>query len=237
MSWLFRRLMGDRASDGLSNRDVFGVLWRMGTNFARGLRWRPWLERSRGLLFVARGARILNPWRLSVGRCVKIEEGVELQCLARRGVTLGDRVTLGRGASIRPSSYYGYEPGEGLAIGDGSAVGAFSWIGASGFVEIGRDVMLGPRVVILPENHVFSDTTRTIKSQGVARGGVVIEDDCWIGANVTILAGVRIGRGSVVAAGAVVRSDVPPMSVAGGVPARILKSRIAPDEDEGEGAA
>ena len=189
------------------------------------IRDRPWLARSSGLLFVARGARILNPGHLTAGRGVKLEEHAELQCLARRGVVLGDGVTIGRGASIRPSSYYGHEPGEGLAVGAGSAIGAYSWIGASGFVSIGRDVMFGPRVLVLPENHVFDDPGRTIKSQGVVRSGVVVEDDCWIGAGATLLAGVRIGRGSVVAAGAVVRSDVAPMSVVGGVPARLLKTR------------
>ena len=227
MRWLYARLMGDAANRELGTRDVLAVLLRVGTNFLRGLCLKPWLASSQGHFFVARGARILNAWHLSVGRDVKIEEGAEVQCLARRGVTLGDRVTIGRGTCIRPSSYYGHEMGEGLAVGEGTAIGAFSWIGASGFVEIGRDVLFGPRVVILPENHVFSDTTRTIKSQGVVREGVVIEDDCWIGANVTILAGVKIGRGSVVAAGAVVRGEVPPLSVVGGVPARLLRTRAA----------
>ena len=132
---------------------------------------------------------------------------------------------MGRGASIRPSSYYGGELGEGLTIGSGTAIGAFAWIGASGTVRIGKDVLLGPRVVILPENHRFDDVSRTIKSQGVQRAGVTIEDDCWIGANVTILAGVTIRSGSIVAAGAVVRSDVEPGTVVGGVPARALKQR------------
>ena len=69
------------------------------------------------------------------------------------------------------------------------------------------------------------DTSRTIKEQGVVRADVVIEDDCWIGCNVTVLSGVTIGRGSIVAAGAVVNKDVPPYSIVGGVPARLLKPR------------
>jgi acetyltransferase-like isoleucine patch superfamily enzyme len=54
----------------------------------------------------------------------------------------------------------------------------------------------------------------------------VIEDDCWIAANVVILAGVTIGKGSVVAAGSVVNEDVPAFSVVAGVPARVIKSRL-----------
>lgn len=59
---------------------------------------------------------------------------------------------------------------------------------------------------------------------------VVIEDDVWIGANVTILKGVTIGRGSVVAAGVVVTKSCPPYSIIGGVPAKVLKMRFTPEE-------
>ncbi len=212
-------------SSGLSRRDILAVFWRLGTNLLRGLWLRLLVKSSGGALLVGRGARILNPWRLTVGRNVKIEEGAEVQCLALRGVTLGDGVTIGRGASIRPSSYYGMDPGEGLEVGSGTAIGAYCWIGASGFVSIGCDVLFGPRVVLIPENHNFEDTEATIKSQGVARDGIVIGDDCWIGCNVTILSGVTIGRGSIVAAGAVVRNDVALHSIVGGVPAKLIRSR------------
>lgn len=213
----------------ITEREAFWILARTACALLRGLAWRPRLASCGGRLFVGRDVRITSPGRIRVGRNVKLEELVELQGLARRGIALGDDVTIGRFASIRPSSYYGVDVGEGLSVGSGSAIGAYAWIGASGFVEIGRDVLLGPRVSILPENHVFADVERPIKEQGVVRDGVVIEDDCWIGANVAILAGVRIGRGSVVAAGAVVTKDVPPQSIVGGVPARILRVRTAED--------
>jgi acetyltransferase-like isoleucine patch superfamily enzyme len=212
-------------TDELGEAEALGILARTAFALLRGLWLRPRLRASGPRLFVARGVRITSPGRITVGRNVKIEELAEVQGLARRGITLGDDVTIGRFASIRPSSYYGIDLGEGLQVGSGSAIGAYCWIGASGFVEIGRDVLLGPRVSILPENHVFADVERTIKEQGVEREGVVIEDDCWIGANVSILAGVRIGTGSIVAAGAVVTKSVPPGCIVGGVPARILKRR------------
>lgn len=214
-------------TEQLGEGEAFWILVRTACALLRGFVWRPRLGACGGRLFVGRNVRITSPGRIRVGRNVKLEELVELQGLARRGVVLGDDVTIGRFASIRPSSYYGVDIGEGLSVGSGSAIGAYAWIGASGFVEIGRDVLLGPRVSILPENHVFADVERPIKEQGVVRDGVVIEDDCWIGSNVAILAGVRIGRGSVVAAGAVVTKDVPPGAVVGGVPARILRMRAA----------
>jgi acetyltransferase-like isoleucine patch superfamily enzyme len=72
---------------------------------------------------------------------------------------------------------------------------------------------------------LFDDPELNIKEQGVKREFVKIEDDCWIAANTVILAGVTIGRGSVVAAGSVVTKDVPPYSIVGGVPAKVIKSR------------
>jgi acetyltransferase-like isoleucine patch superfamily enzyme len=65
----------------------------------------------------------------------------------------------------------------------------------------------------------------TIKEQGVQKLDVIIEDDCWIASNAVITAGVTIGKGSVIAAGAVVTESVPPYSVVGGVPAKLIKSR------------
>jgi acetyltransferase-like isoleucine patch superfamily enzyme len=225
--------VGGNAPKGLpKDRDVVSVFVRIFLHRLRGAWTGLRLKRCAGSLYVGRNVNILNPWHLSVGRNVKIEDMAEVQCLSHQGAVFGDRVTVGRGASIRPSSYYGHEPGEGLTVGAGTAIGPYSWIGASGKVEIGADVMLGPRVVVLPENHVFESTEYTIKSQGVQRKSVVIEDDCWLGANATILAGVRVGRGSIVAAGAVVNNDVPPFSIVGGVPARVLRSRKADDIPE-----
>ncbi len=174
---------------------------------------------------MGRGARLTHRQHLHLGRNVKIEAGAEIHALSEEGVHLGDGVTVGRGASLRPSGYYGTDLGWGLRVGSGSAIGAFAWIGASAPVTIGRDVLLGPRVVILPENHRFESSDLPIKAQGVRGAAITIEDDCWIGADVKILAGGTVGRGAGIAAGAVVHRDVPSGHVVGGVPARTLKVR------------
>jgi len=88
-------------------------------------------------------------------------------------------------------------------------------------------VLMGPRVTLLAENHVFDDLDLPIKEQGVVRSAIHIEDDCWLGAGSTVLAGVTVGHGSVVAAGSVVTKDVPPGSVVAGVPAKLVRSRNA----------
>jgi acetyltransferase-like isoleucine patch superfamily enzyme len=74
-------------------------------------------------------------------------------------------------------------------------------------------------------NHRFDHPTKLIVEQGTVHKGIVIEDDCWIGAKATILDGATIGRGCVVGAGAVVTRSIPPYSVAIGVPARVVKQR------------
>jgi len=73
--------------------------------------------------------------------------------------------------------------------------------------------MFGPKCSLFAENHVFSNTDNSIKSQGVQQKGITIEDDCWIGSNVIILDGVTIGKGSVIGAGTLVSKDVPAGSV------------------------
>ena len=78
-------------------------------------------------------------------------------------------------------------------------------------------------VQIISVNHVFDDPERPFIEQGITAEGVVVEDDVWIGSGAIITDGVCIGRGAVVAAGAVVTKDVPPYTVVGGVPARIIR--------------
>jgi acetyltransferase-like isoleucine patch superfamily enzyme len=85
--------------------------------------------------------------------------------------------------------------------------------------------MMSPGVSIYAENHNFLDPSLPMKDQGVTVQFVTIEDDCWIASNSTILAGVTVGKGSVIAAGAVVTKDIPPYSVVAGSPAVVIKSR------------
>jgi acetyltransferase-like isoleucine patch superfamily enzyme len=90
-------------------------------------------------------------------------------------------------------------------------------------VTIGDKVYLAPLVQILAVNHVFHDPTRPIIEQGITAEGIVVEDNVWIGAGAIITDGVRIGQGAVIGAGAVVTRDVPPHTVAVGVPAQVVK--------------
>jgi acetyltransferase-like isoleucine patch superfamily enzyme len=194
--------------------------------FLRGLMYRLCIGSVKGSLFIGKNVAIRYPKNLHLGNQVIIEDGAEINCLAFNGMHLGDRVSIGKYAIIRPSNIYGGPIGEGLVMGNNSNIGPYNYIGCSGKITIGDNVMLAPRVSIYAENHVFDNPNITIKAQGVSKMDVVIEDDCWIAANVVILAGVTIGKGSVVAAGSVVNEDVPAFSVVAGVPARVIKSRL-----------
>ncbi|MFD1140769.1 acyltransferase [Larkinella insperata] len=108
-----------------------------------------------------------------------------------------------------------------VAIGDRCTVGIGSVV--IGPVTIGHDVIMAQHVVLSGLNHSYEDVTRSIREQPVVTRPIVIEEECWIGANAVITAGVTIGRHSVVAGGSVVTRDVPPYSVVGGNPARLLK--------------
>lgn len=193
--------------------------------YLRGCLKRLFIGSVKGRLFVGKNVRILYPKNLSVGADTIIEDGVEINCLATDGIKFGNRVTIGKNAIIRPSNIYGGPIGDGLEIGNNSNIGPFNYIGCSGKITIGNNVMLGPRVSIYAENHVFDNTELTIKEQGVKKQFVRIEDDCWIASNVVILSGVTIGQGSVIAAGAVVTASIEPYSIVGGVPAKLIKKR------------
>jgi acetyltransferase-like isoleucine patch superfamily enzyme len=114
---------------------------------------------------------------------------------------------------------------ENLRVAQGTRWSIGCLFNADGGISIGKNVLIGPHVIIHSSNHNYNDPDKPIKMQGHTKKPVVIEDDCWIGANAVILAGVHLGYGSVVGAGSVVTHDVPAYCVAVGNPAHIIKVR------------
>jgi acetyltransferase-like isoleucine patch superfamily enzyme len=215
----------NRFGDGWTAQNKFRTYFYLSFFILRGICNRLFIRTVKGLFFVGKNVTIRYPQFLHIGKDVIIEDGAEVNCLSKDGIHLGNRVTIGKYAIIRPSNIYGGAIGDGLIVGDNSNIGPYNYIGCSGKIIIGNDVMLAPRVSIYAENHLFDNPDLLIKDQGVYKQTVVIEDDCWIAANSVILAGVTIGKGSVIAAGSVVNCDVPPYSIFGGVPAKFIKSR------------
>ncbi|BEG98574.1 acyltransferase [Bacteroides sedimenti] len=113
---------------------------------------------------------------------------------------------------------------ENVTIGNNSQIGSYCHIWGNGGVIIGDDVLIAAHCCISSLNHDYSsDLIRTGK---IIPKAVVIENNVWLGYNVTVLPGVKIGYGSVIGAGSVVANNIPPNSIAVGNPAKVIKKRL-----------
>lgn len=142
----------------------------------------------------------------------------------------------GKGVYLRPMSS-DIKGLENLSVGDGTSIPKESTFYCTDApLTIGKKVVFGPKPTIITGDHRIDIIGKHIIDVTVEEKlpendqPVVIEDGVWCGANVTILKGVTIGRGSVIAAGAVVTKSFPPYSIIGGVPAKLIKMRFTEDE-------
>ncbi len=134
-------------------------------------------------------------------------------------------ISLGRGAVVHLGCYvWFYGPGQlrrdGLVIGAHTRINRDCCLDARGSLRIGENVSISPEVTILTAYHPIDDPEFRVATRPIE-----IDDYAFVGTRATILAGVRIGRGAVVGAGAVVTRDVPPLAVVAGVPARQVGTR------------
>ena len=141
------------------------------------------------------------------------------------------------GSNVRVSKGCEFSGIENIFVGNNVALGSgVKILTTRAKVSIGNDVMFGPNVTIITGDHRIDIPGRPMVSLTDKDKlpendqDVILDGDNWIGANATILKGVRIGYGAVVAAGALVNHDIPPFSIAGGVPAKVLKMRFSEDE-------
>jgi acetyltransferase-like isoleucine patch superfamily enzyme len=131
----------------------------------------------------------------------------------KSGISFGRNITLAYNCFISPVE---------LKVGDGCWLGVNNFI--CGRVFIGHDVHLGPSVNLPGASHNI-ESELPLTESGSTMEGTILEDFVWVGGNSTILDGVKVGKGAVVAAGSVVTRDVPAFAVVAGVPARVLKYR------------
>jgi len=179
---------------------------------------------GRGGFFAAQVV-LRHPGRIHAGSRVIISEGCI--CDARspaleKALTLGDDVTLANNVMLSCKDGT-------IDIGERSGIGAQTIIHSvhGNPVSIGADAVIGPRCYIVGGGSYHTGRLDVpMAQQGIkADGGVILEDDVWLGANVTVLGGVTMGRGSIAAAGAVVTKSVAPREVVAGVPAKVVKKR------------
>ena len=166
-------------------------------------------------------ARLLASSRWKTRRCTSVGRWVRVE--GHLMVNNGGEIHLGEKVRIRASHLpveLGAMPGGVLEIGDRTYINSGASLCAQESVKIGARCAIGNQVLVMDTDfHSIEDHTLP----GIARP-VVIEDEVWLSARVIVLKGVTIGRGAVVAAGAVVTKDVPPYTLVGGVPAKFIRT-------------
>ncbi|ARK10861.1 acyltransferase [Fibrella sp. ES10-3-2-2] len=179
-----------------------------------------------------RDVQFFNLSQIRWGRFLKLGDHVLCSAISIHGIEFGDQVGIGAFSRLVVSTTLD-NPGQFIRIGNRVGIGEFAYLGGAGGLTIGDDCIIGQYFSCHPENHLFADLNVPIRLQGTERKPITIGPNCWIGSKVTVLSGVTIGGGTVIAAGAVVTQSFPANSLIGGVPARLLRSRIA---DPGEQA-
>lgn len=175
---------------------------------------------------VGRNVVFRHPHKVVLGDHVVIDENcvIDAKGEGNRGIHLGNKVLIGRNTVL---SCKGPAPGGTISIADRTNIAMNCVIHSEEKVEIGQNVLIAAYGYIVGGgNHSFDALDVPIIDQpSTNKGGVVIEDDVWLGARVTVADGVTIGKGSVIGGCALVKDPVPPYSVSAGVPAKVIRSR------------
>lgn len=175
--------------------------------------------------------KIVGAQNITIGEKTKIFDRVELNCsngpylsVFRNSETTTGKIVVGANSSIKSYvkliTYQGF-----IEIGENVSINPYTMIYGQGGVMIGNNVMIASHCIIVSSNHSFDRLDIPMRCQGVVAKGICIEDDVWLGSRVTILDGVTVGKGAIVAAGAVVNSNVEPFTIVGGVPAKYIRRR------------
>ena len=192
--------------------------------FVRGKVYPRLLGQAGKGLVIGRNVCIRHPGRIRIGKEVVIDDNCVLDAKGDSddGITIGDGVILGRNTIVSCK-------GGSIEIGDNTNISANCMLISETRLSIGSNVLIaGMSYMIAGGNHSIERTDIPIIAQPmVQKGGVRIGDNCWLGANVTILDGVTIGRDSVIGAGSVVTGDIPDLAIAVGAPARVVRHRNA----------
>jgi acetyltransferase-like isoleucine patch superfamily enzyme len=169
-------------------------------------------------------AKPYNPYQpitnenLIIGNNTYIEDDAKIRIREGGNIKIGDNCEILDGALI--STY-----GGNITIGNNCSINPYTMIFGTGGVTIGNNVLIAAQCMIVPVNHNFDQRHIPISEQGHNAKGILIEDDVWIGHGCSILDGVTIGQGAIIAAGSVVNKNIERFSVNGGVPVKKIKDR------------
>ncbi|WP_353220980.1 acyltransferase [Salinisphaera sp. S4-8] len=157
-------------------------------------------------------------------RGVRCDEGVVFYSRTEllrfpRNIRLSSDVIIKSGAHLCPCNKDAY-----ISVGKRTSIGFYTFMYASLAIEVGADCMIAPFAYLVDSDHGIAKGEVMNRQKNVPRS-IRIGNDVWIGAHAVVLSGVSIGDGAIVAAGSVVRGDVPSNAIVGGVPAKILGER------------
>ncbi|MFC1850075.1 DapH/DapD/GlmU-related protein [candidate division CSSED10-310 bacterium] len=165
---------------------------------------------------------IRHPKKIHLGNNIILDDNVVLDAKGEnnQGITIGDGVMIARNTIIA------CKEGD-ISIGDNTNISSNCAFHSESKVSVGSNVLFAAYCYVVGGGrHNFDRIDIPIIQQGSTSEGIAIGDNCWFGAHVCVLDGVTINNDSIIAAGAIVKSNVPAYSIVGGVPAKIIKSRI-----------
>lgn len=217
----------------ITSLDIVIILLEKCMQAIRGIWKGLFFRKKHGLIFVGKYVKIRHARHIKTDGGLTIGDNCQINALSKGGIEFGNNVSLGSGTIIECTGVI-RELGEKLTIGNHVGFAQNCFLEVRGNITIGDNCIFASGVSMAAENHNFQSIDTPIRLQGATRKGISIGNDCWIGTKVCILDGVTIGEGSIIAAGAVVNKDIPPYSVVGGVPAKVIKKRSNMEEDRGE---
>jgi acetyltransferase-like isoleucine patch superfamily enzyme len=175
---------------------------------------------GRNVVF-GRSLTLRHPWKIVLGDNVVIDDYAVLDAKGNRD----SRIEIGNNVFIGRSSVVNTKNGD-LFIGDNTNIAMNCFIQSGKTVKIGKNVLFAAYCYVIGGgDHEITRTDIPIIAQGQVVRGIQIEDNCWIGAGVKVQDGTVIGRDTIIGSGAVVTKNIPPFSIAVGIPAKVVKER------------
>lgn len=182
-----------------------------------------WLRRNKSLVTFGRLCRFERNSSIRLGKNSCLGFGNKVMLRSGCVLDLGRQGNLVLADEVEIRHYAIIECGGRVFIGRRSVIGAYNWLQGSGEIDIGDDVIIGPGVRIISTSHDISDPNQPFSRQPLIAQPVQIGSNVWIGADVIILGGVRVGKNVVIGAGSLVNRDLDDGGVYVGTPARRVK--------------
>lgn len=203
---------------------VASKIYEKGKMFLRGELIRRGFKKSGNKILIGKNTSIKHKRNIIIGSNVTINDYTEINAEVKDSVVIGNNSNIGKYSVIKCTGTYKNSKSS-IIIGNDFCCGDFCFFGCAGGIRIGNDVIMGQSVRFHAQNHIFDKINILIREQGTTQRGIIIDDDCWIGAGTVFLDGVKVGKGCVIGANTVVTRDIEPYSVAVGNPCRIIRKR------------